>query len=100
YILLIFPLFPYTTLFRSCIAPATTNIGSMKSMVGPLRGARWIWRGQFSLSIRKLLTAALTVRLGSRGCQVLSPAERTSISSMVRSEEHTSELQSRENIVC
>src|SRR5690606_41730460 len=74
-------LFPYTTLFRS--------IGSLEpdsiSSVAPTRGCRE--RLAFLSSAN---TAAASVELTSEPSSMASS----------RSEEHTSELQSRENLVC
>src|SRR5690606_40201375 len=94
------PLFPYTTLFRS--SPAEPG--------QPLRHSTLVWRlvrrqsfpaspflhcgaqTPFWISVRifRFRLVALKVYL-SRFCP---PAKRP------RSEEHTSELQSRENLVC
>src|SRR5690606_39790929 len=76
------PLFPYTTLFRSgrravAAGPATTEETTM---------TRFIRLGWVAI-----VAAWLAACGGSSG------PER---GSLVRSEEHTSELQSRENLVC
>src|SRR5690606_41234580 len=66
-------LFPYTTLFRSCSTTIASGSRWCSTSCTPARGRRTMWRG----------------RCRGRG--------RVGGS---RSEEHTSELQSRENLVC
>src|SRR2546427_9192710 len=72
-------LFPYTTLFRSCAdscrGPATERC---------LKGFSWGW-------FPCCLTCACTCRTGRHGGGPLTG---------IRSEEHTSELQSQSNLVC
>src|SRR5690606_41520180 len=72
-------LFPYTTLFRSCWTCWAWSRRSVPCGRSRRRwnGCRWWWR-----------------RSPSRCCS--RPARATTH----RSEEHTSELQSRENLVC
>src|SRR5690606_40870162 len=81
-------LFPYTTLFRSTRSDVTTT--AVRSRIS--------WPG-VSMAIRPLVP--LPRRLGGRW-PARAPAMRRAIQSAVaiRSEEHTSELQSRENLVC
>src|SRR3712207_7278322 len=67
-------LFPYTTLFRSCVFTNTTPIG-------PYRGAG---RPEGNYFMERLIDQA-AAEMG------IDP---------VRSEEHTSELQSRQYLVC
>src|SRR5438270_7699961 len=69
-------LFPYTTLFRSTIAQIIDCRGS----------------AAFSLERLKLRRQPLLAAIG------LKPQPR--LSSELRSEEHTSELQSQSNLVC
>src|SRR5690606_41710285 len=80
------PLFPYTTLFRSRIGELveTSQPWQLEARVKVGGGAyRWCTlRGRSQLDARGRL---------ERAAGVLSDA---------RSEEHTSELQSRENLVC
>src|SRR5690606_41713948 len=88
-------LFPYTTLFRSfgvCVGPAADgNTDLDPDAVGVVvregvalpAGADRQRRAAFGRPRRKLERRARALRLGSS-----------------RSEEHTSELQSRENLVC
>src|SRR5690606_40424128 len=83
-------LFPYTTLFRSWdrLSPSNPNVRRAARRVG--RGSPTPWkRGRCAVSfepVRRHLWSG-------RCCRASSPAAR-------RSEEHTSELQSRENLVC
>src|SRR5690606_41359244 len=67
-------LFPYTTLFRSAIVPPQKAAAA---------GEEYTW------------TSSSTIRVS--GGDLQSEATLTFVS---RSEEHTSELQSRENLVC
>src|SRR5436309_4817618 len=66
-------LFPYTTLFRSKTTHAT----------GSKRRSKNHWSGESGLRIRRACASTRSGRVILR-----------------RSEEHTSELQSRENLVC
>src|SRR5690606_41326222 len=89
------PLFPYTTLFRSLTAQIEEALGS---------GEQWGVALRYAVETSPLGTAG-SVRqvLGelSGTFLVLSGDALTDISlSAARSEEHTSELQSRENLVC
>src|SRR3712207_6898675 len=70
-------LFPYTTLFRSLTA----------DQAGPFQGQDHLVRGR-----RRDLEVALHVGLGRRAAMDACVG--------VRSEEHTSELQSRQYLVC
>src|SRR5690606_39411778 len=83
------PLFPYTTLFRS---PTTTPRPSIE-------------RSRFGGTERRhddLLSDDAPVSRSdlSKGPQEVVDRPTASINASVRSEEHTSELQSRENLVC
>src|SRR2546430_7534389 len=71
-------LFPYTTLFRSSVVNLWNAI---------LIGFKEIWAHKF----RSLLTM-----LGI----ILGVSSLVAMSALVRSEEHTSELQSQSNLVC
>src|SRR5690606_41869125 len=90
------PLFPYTTLFRSV-------------------DGRNVWRADLSQALKTLTTAQ--PMLGDRlwvapSCSLLhcpvdldletqlDPEIKSWLAFSIRSEEHTSELQSRENLVC
>src|SRR3712207_6941327 len=72
-------LFPYTTLFRSKIngRPATEKIGH----------TQW-------------LQTELQETVGKRGAAIINARGASSAASAARSEEHTSELQSRQYLVC
>src|SRR5687768_17723439 len=76
-------LFPYTTLFRSFRLTPRTRSHSSSAI--SRNGAR-------------LLTPALLNRISIRSNRVM--AALTSASTDARSEEHTSELQSRLHLVC
>src|SRR5690606_39440720 len=94
------PLFPYTTLFRSIIVQLYT-----------LRSARNWGIGDFT-DLKLLITEAAAAGADMIGlnplhalripvenhCSPYSPSDRRFLNP--RSEEHTSELQSRENLVC
>src|SRR2546430_11400922 len=73
-------LFPYTTLFRS--ASAAEAIVSRFASVG--------WQGQVLIALTVAVLAPLAEEVLFRG--VVLPR--------LRSEEHTSELQSQSNLVC
>src|SRR5690606_42154703 len=89
-------LFPYTTLFRSRCTPGSAGVYikfpssfAMKYILFiPVMAAAltslWLWQRQNHLDAEKTALRAQIVRLQS----------------LPRSEEHTSELQSRENLVC
>src|SRR5690606_40134578 len=90
----ILTLFPYTTLFRSFlvanIGGALTPIGDPPLFLGFLRGVPFFWTLTHIWYIwlpTTLLLLAIFFIIDSRNKEA-------------RSEEHTSELQSRENLVC
>src|SRR5690606_41824371 len=83
-------LFPYTTLFRS---DAGASAGDVVRVVGDHQAAR--------VARIAILVQIQAHRLGGAGHRV--PADLARVHDAVverRSEEHTSELQSRENLVC
>src|SRR3712207_8211069 len=83
-------LFPYTTLFRS--AYSGSQPGSMFTQcLGVNRGAMRVFEGEVHGKVTSGETVYYVVALGYVG--------RT-IPNTVRSEEHTSELQSRQYLVC
>src|SRR3989442_5093163 len=84
-------LFPYTTLFRS---PAAAWTSSMVNTEAAITTARLYTR-----PMRRLLAAALGLLLA--GCSLISLDLTPRIEPLrERSEEHTSELQSRPHLVC
>src|SRR5690606_41740943 len=82
------PLFPYTTLFRSA-----------KNVSAEASGSRDIRDG-----LKRRAAAIVADRLGPLTTRFRSELKRlhgrTAGEPLGRSEEHTSELQSRENLVC
>src|SRR5690606_39719255 len=93
-------LFPYTTLFRSLLAMAFLSA----AQGGKAEPAMCIWaatvykEGQaLAAESAELLTLATAASLSSMPVATQLMASRQSAK---RSEEHTSELQSRENLVC
>src|SRR5690606_42146629 len=90
-------LFPYTTLFRSQVDSAW--IKRLTALTQVLRLMLVLLAG--TLAVVVIAVVFNTVRL-----QVMTQQEEIAISRLVgatdgfRSEEHTSELQSRENLVC
>src|SRR5690606_42130495 len=90
------PLFPYTTLFRS--------LGGSRESRGGSSPAPWRYAKQ---GTRRSVSAAQCTgswrrspsRTPRRRCRVAARRRRESFPA-ARSEEHTSELQSRENLVC
>src|SRR5690606_41368724 len=91
------PLFPYTTLFRSTDAlyqryQAQLDTWSDVAIRYKSRGQR-NWMGASDL-------AELKRRIGARAGLHLDIRHLQESPRVLRSEEHTSELQSRENLVC
>src|SRR5436309_10090707 len=82
-------LFPYTTLFRSRWACSSTRLRSSGSSVHFSKAY-----GQRGRNLQPW------GRLISDGGMPLIECSRSSFGRAARSEEHTSELQSRENLVC
>src|SRR5205814_4694512 len=82
------PLFPYTTLFRS--------EASWGAMLLIPRLARW--SDGASSNVLTLVTPTLFVR--ERGMLPVCPASTIVLPKVIRSEEHTSELQSLRHLVC
>src|SRR5690606_41812358 len=81
-------LFPYTTLFRSALVEHHRHLGAVVECEGQFEESRLV--DQVAQIERVLHDAAVGVGHG-----VSSP-----LHAVPRSEEHTSELQSRENLVC
>src|SRR3712207_7123130 len=75
-------LFPYTTLFRSGVARACTAIAEDPTLAS------------------RLTMIGRSVAICTNGTRVLGLGDIGTVASMPRSEEHTSELQSRQYTVC
>src|SRR5690606_41642747 len=85
-------LFPYTTLFRS---PTNSRLSARLSSSA---ASRWT---RARSSSRRAVTSEKATRVAPSGSgRVCQAATRWSVVGASRSEEHTSELQSRENLVC
>src|SRR5690606_41001905 len=85
-------LFPYTTLFRSSARKLRTSTTSAFPSVSCMRVAP-----------RRTVISSATRRLPispARRCSPRQASVRQCLCGFQRSEEHTSELQSRENLVC
>src|SRR5207302_5879186 len=85
-------LFPYTTLFRSIFPNSNSPPAAFSRLPGIFSSS------QRSFRLLKYVLSGNPVCCRKRCCPP-SLAKRTT-SSATRSEEHTSELQSRENLVC
>src|SRR5690606_39886984 len=91
-------LFPYTTLFRSEEMPSVVSLDPMPPVALDLEA---------HAAVRSLLDAAAEQAMEQPSAESVAP-ETDVVASEVeliaeartRSEEHTSELQSRENLVC
>src|SRR5206468_11514668 len=84
-------LFPYTTLFRSCGAEVAGRTTRLPHMYGECSGM-----AQKNLNSPTFGTTKLPFTVATAGTSMLK-----FMSAMVnRSEEHTSELQSRSDLVC
>src|SRR5690606_41402592 len=83
------PLLPYTTLFRSIAQPIGRYLARLLAEERAARGTR---RGRRALSVWGQAVLVL------RWFRDATPVAR--LAADARSEEHTSELQSRENLVC
>src|SRR3712207_8561045 len=82
-------LFPYTTLFRSLVFITTPSSIASKWCHSELALARWLRKPILSLLLDDSDPHELTADL-----------QGLKVSSTERSEEHTSELQSRQYLVC
>src|SRR5690606_40607540 len=94
------PLLPYTTLFRSLsrlsLLPLEVWIGGRKLAMGGVAGVASWPDARRQGGVRRLLQHAFgRMRENGQSLSMLAP-----FSFAFRSEEHTSELQSRENLVC
>src|SRR2546430_13418028 len=88
-------LFPYTTLFRSRRARAEAR--APRSQAAPAKTFSFLFspglEARFYGAGRTLIGASASDRRSS-------PVTRNTVTACVRSEEHTSELQSQSNLVC
>src|SRR5690606_41426687 len=92
-------LLPYTTLFRSCVVPETPQQGQVKirvvsDTVGGFAPVRLVIRNEPNPKRLRPQFPGDEERVGARDGRDAVEHVR------LRSEEHTSELQSRENLVC
>src|SRR5207244_13347013 len=91
--------FPYTTLFRSAVV-TTEVIGAVPDDFA----GRWLFVGAIKLpsGIVRPVPRTLEIRKGPEHLEVvLNPHPMPdSVNKKVRSEEHTSELQSPDHLVC
>src|SRR5260370_11501232 len=87
-------LFPYTTLFRS-MAAAVIHGPKVLFLDEPFEGVDAIASGTLKAMLQRMIARGVTIFLTSH---VLEIVER--LCTHVRSEEHTSELQSHLNLVC
>src|SRR5206468_6844269 len=91
-------LFPYTTLFRSNQAPPAGHRGDLPVEVDE-HGVEQ--RGARGRALRQLMTNGRQARHELRNAGIESePLEARAHAIRPRSEEHTSELQSRSDLVC
>src|SRR5690606_42058702 len=85
------PLFPYTTLFRSCENTRVSIETNPKELISGLNGIIHSAWEKFKPLKRFTMTPLPVPYFRLKGNQLMLG---------YRSEEHTSELQSRENLVC
>src|SRR5690606_41666868 len=84
------PRFPYTTLFRSCARRPLQRGGIM----------RRLWLVLVLLSTACADEIPEDVSAGMEAARAARQMDGSGAPDLARSEEHTSELQSRENLVC
>src|SRR5947209_12336916 len=84
---------PYTTLFRS---NKMKKPASLQVYVGKLRGRRPL----AARRVDRFASIPVGKRLIDRGKERSTEMKRFLVAGIVRSEEHTSELQSRQYLVC
>src|SRR3712207_8924032 len=87
-------LFPYTPLFRSIRLPVLQR--------GTTLRAAWLLRGCFRIPLRGIGEQLIAIQFGKHesGPQADSFKVCDLVGEVQRSEEHTSELQSRQYLVC
>src|SRR2546430_14326768 len=91
-------LFPYTTLFRSC--PQLVRHRGEKLIFHAVRGLRLLTRLLLTKAREQQTSGDLTQALEQRRGFAFARLRRWRPGRSVRSEEHTSELQSQSNLVC
>src|SRR5690606_39761254 len=89
-------LFPYTTLFRSSVLLAERSWATLrnKPLITGKKYSLILWKSIISMNTSR----CISYQEGYNVLRQLLEAPR--IPTALRSEEHTSELQSRENLVC
>src|SRR5690606_41590013 len=92
------PLFPYTTLFRSWSVLGPAALVAAVAAAAGAAAVAWIDKDLF-VPIVMVVLVAVAVFVTTRPKLGAGGTRRPSTLRM-RSEEHTSELQSRENLVC
>src|SRR5690606_40744469 len=91
-------LFPYTTLFRSdrCERDFLGTIREMAEI-----GYQFVeFAGFYGASVREVRRALEAAGIGAVSAHIGLNLKKGEPADLARSEEHTSELQSRENLVC
>src|SRR5690606_40272035 len=93
-------LFPYTTLVRSLDECILLEIYPAREL--PIEGITSTWLlSKMKLQNKKLMTKEEVLKeIAANKKEVILTMGAGNIDTLVRSEEHTSELQSRENLVC
>src|SRR2546430_11953681 len=81
-------LFPYTTLFRSDL----TDSAAARDLIHGYRPG--------AVFLPAAMTHVDRAELHPAGCRAVNVEGTTTVAQAVRSEEHTSELQSQSNLVC
>src|SRR3712207_7648061 len=84
-------LFPYTTLFRSDVRPDGVLVGFDPELVTKPR---------LAAALRSALTQENDLKARANELMKRAPTYASLAKSLARSEEHTSELQSRQYLVC
>src|SRR5690606_41603518 len=87
-------IFPYTTLFRSTLPQIENAKRTVEDLIG--KTVRGIWQKEIRVPIEKLKELGFSYISNIERASMFFPLKRLK----TRSEEHTSELQSRENLVC
>src|SRR3712207_9058782 len=91
-------LFPYTTLFRSADTVVCPDLAALVDVAGADVDLSKVWSGrtEYGTDWHQSFVGSHTLHAGAtgagKGAQMWCP--------LVRSEEHTSELQSRQYLVC